>query len=46
MHTICSIALYKDKKEWKKLVKNAMKADFSWAKSAVEYNNIYKELIK
>ena len=40
-----AIDIYKDKKEWKKLVKNAMKADFSWAKSAVEYNNIYKELI-
>ena len=39
-----AIDIYKDKKEWKKLVKNAMKADFSWAKSAIEYNNIYKEL--
>lgn len=40
-----AINTYKNKKEWKKLVKNAMSADFSWAKSAKEYKEVYKSLI-
>lgn len=40
-----AINVYNDKKEWKKLIKNAMKSDFSWIKSAEEYKKIYKELI-
>ena len=36
---------YRDKETWAKIVKNAMKTDFSWAKSAKEYENIYKQLI-
>ena len=39
-----AISVYKDKKEWKKIVKNAMKADFSWKKSAKEYKEVYKSL--
>ncbi|MBN2417823.1 MAG: glycogen synthase GlgA [Deltaproteobacteria bacterium] len=37
-------ALYKDKVEWKKIVSNGMKEDFSWKKSADRYIDIYKEL--
>ena len=36
---------YSDKETWAKIVKNAMKTDFSWAKSAKQYEIIYKELI-
>lgn len=39
-----AIDIYKNKKEWKKLVKNAMNADFSCIKSAKEYKNVYKEI--
>lgn len=35
---------YQDKEQWKKVVRNAMKTDFSWDKSAQEYINIYKSL--
>jgi len=31
--------------EWKKLVQRAMKADFSWARSVVSYEEVYRELI-
>ena len=36
---------YHDKETWTKIVKNAMKTDFSWAKSAKQYENTYKQLI-
>lgn len=39
-----SIELYKDKKIWKNIVKNAMKSDYSWDKSAKEYIELYKKL--
>lgn len=39
-----AINTYKNKKEWNKLIKNAMKADFSWINSAKEYMNVYKSL--
>jgi len=39
-----AINTYKNKKEWKKLIKNAMSKDFSWGKSAQKYKEIYKEL--
>ena len=37
-------ALYKEKAEWKKLISNGMKEDFSWKKSAEKYIEIYREL--
>lgn len=40
-----AIDTYKNKTEWKKIVKNAMKADFSWDKSAKKYKELYKELV-
>lgn len=39
-----AIDVYKNKKEWKKIVKNAMNKDFSWIKSAEQYKEIYREL--
>lgn len=41
-----AIELYQDKKLWKKIIKNAMSGDYSWDKSASEYIEIYKELVK
>lgn len=41
-----AIDVFKDQKEWKKLVKNAMDADFSWKISAEHYMDVYKELKK
>lgn len=33
--------VFKNKKEWDKIVKRAMKADFSWKTSAKEYEKLY-----
>jgi starch synthase len=37
--------VFTDSEEWKKLVQRAMKADFSWARSVVKYEELYRELI-
>jgi starch synthase len=34
-----------DSAEWKKLVQRGMKADFSWARSVVRYEEIYRDLL-
>lgn len=34
-----------DKAKWAKIVKNAMKSNFSWKKSAEEYTKMYNELL-
>jgi starch synthase len=39
-----ALNLYQDKKAWQKLVKEAMKKDFSWKKSAREYLKLYQVL--
>ena len=39
-----AISIYKNKKEWENIIKNAMQQDFSWLKSAKEYKEIYKNL--
>lgn len=36
---------FSDKKAWEGLVKNAMKADFSWDKSASKYIDLYRGLL-
>lgn len=41
-----AIELYQDKKTWEKIIKNAMSGDYSWDKSASEYIEIYKDLVK
>jgi starch synthase len=37
--------VFSDAVEWKKLVQRAMKADFSWGRSVVRYEEAYRELI-
>lgn len=37
---------FKNKRLWKKIIKNAMRKDFSWKKSAKKYLKLYKSLIK
>ena len=41
-----AIFTYGDKAVWDKIVKKAMKTDFSWKKSAKEYQKIYNELLQ
>ncbi|MEG1929780.1 MAG: glycogen synthase GlgA [Anaerovorax sp.] len=41
-----AIALYWDKPNWKILMQNAFKTDFSWKKSSLEYIRIYEELLQ
>jgi len=37
---------YQNKREWKKLIKNAMRKDFSWKLPAKKYFELYKKLAK
>ena len=39
-----AIFTYGDKAVWSKLVKTAMTTDFSWGRSAKEYERLYKSL--
>ncbi len=41
-----AIDTYQNKEEWAKLVKKAMDTDFTWAKSAQEYEGLYLGLLK
>lgn len=41
-----AVDLFKNKSTWKKIVKNAMTADYSWSKSAQEYLNLYDKILK
>ncbi|HAR62254.1 MAG: glycogen synthase GlgA [Candidatus Margulisiibacteriota bacterium] len=36
-----AVEVYADEKAWKKLMKNAMKYDFSWKASAIKYMELY-----
>jgi len=38
-----ALEIYHSKKDWKKLVSNAMSEDFSWDKSAKEYEKLYQK---
>ncbi len=40
-----ALKLYGEKSIWEKIIKNGMKADNSWEKSAKTYKNLYKELV-
>lgn len=40
-----AVAAYKDRKVWTQLVKNAMRADFSWDASAREYESLYRRAL-
>lgn len=41
-----ALSVYKNKKLWARLVKKAMKEDFSWEKSALKYGELYKRALK
>jgi starch synthase len=42
-----ALKFYNEKpKEWEELVKRVMNSDFSWGKSAIEYSELYKKLVK
>ena len=40
-----ALSLYEDKRRWSGLQRRGMKKDFSWEKSALEYKNLYQELL-
>lgn len=40
-----AVNLYQQKDGWKKLIQNAMTADFSWERSAREYLCLYKKIL-
>lgn len=40
-----AVYLYRNKQLWAKLVKNAMKQDFSWQKSAHKFEEVYKKAL-
>ena len=40
-----AIFTFGDKKTWLKLIKSAMKTDFSWKKSALEYEKLYNDIL-
>ena len=40
-----ALKVYENKKEWQKIIKRAMKEDFSWKISAKEYLSLYKKLL-
>ncbi len=41
-----ALEIYSESKTWKKLVKNGMKAEFTWDKSAKDYLHLYQEILK
>ena len=47
LHTIryAQKTYYEKKRDWNKIAERAMKADFSWANSAKQYEALYEELI-
>ena len=46
MYTIKkALTLFRDYNSWKALMTNAMKSDYSWARSAKEYKALYERLI-
>ena len=40
---LLALSVYKDNKEWKKLMVNGMNSDFSWERSANAYVKLYKK---
>lgn len=45
-HTVyLACQTYKDQEKWLKLVKRAMKTDFSWDSAAIQYINVYERTI-
>jgi starch synthase len=40
-----ALELYKTKREWRKLMRNAMGRDFSWDASAREYEQLFEKMV-
>jgi starch synthase len=40
-----ALSVYQNKRLWLRLVKKAMKEDFSWKKSAIKYAEIYDRVL-
>lgn len=40
-----AVALYRDRAKWSRLIKNAMRSDNSWGRSANEYCQLYESLV-
>jgi starch synthase len=40
-----ALKLFEDKKTWAKIIRNGMKADFSWNASAKKYIDLYKTIL-
>ena len=43
VHT--AVAAYRQPEEWRRLVKNGMACDFSWDRSAREYEALYQQIV-
>jgi starch synthase len=41
-----ALAIWPDRKAWRKLIDNGMSADWSWRRSAAEYLELYKEVLR
>jgi starch synthase len=41
-----ALAVFADKEQWRKLMRNGMAQDYSWAKPAKEYIHIYEEIVR
>jgi starch synthase len=41
-----AIKVFQQQEEWKKLMRNGMQKDFSWAHSASKYISLYKDLLR
>ncbi len=41
-----AIDLFEDSKTWKRIIKNGMKADFSWDRSAQRYMELYRSVVQ
>jgi starch synthase len=40
-----ALKIFQNKEEWKRIMKNGMKSDFSWNSSAKKYVELYKTVI-
>jgi len=41
-----ALSFYRDKPRWKRLIQRAMNQDFSWEKSASQYESLYQKALK
>jgi len=39
-----ALSAYENPEEWRQIVDNAMRSDYSWAESAKEYKQLYEKL--